>query len=538
MAEGLAERRRRPGSRSEQDRRARETVRETREKLINGSELKPEFEYELILMFVRNELAAQATLLLVAAIFAFASMFWAPRAQAIIWLILVIAAKVLLLEACKRFQALPREEVQVATWRRRFVLIELVNGVMWGGFALVGVSAAGAGFGPAGTGIDQPFTAQIFLFASLIVVLAVRMTFASTVIPILYVGTLPMTLAVVARLVAVQDAFHLALAAMALGVHVYFMFLAKGLYSTALTMLEYRATKDVLIAELEEQRAISDAARRRAEDANVAKSRFLATMSHELRTPLSSIIGFAELLHRELLIKAREPKHADYCRIIHESGEHLLSLVKDLLDVAKIESGKYSIIAEPVPVAEIVRSAVEAMRPAAEAADVVIRRDVAAGLPDLMADRRSVKQILLNLVSNACKFSDAGGEVTIRAEARGARIALIVADTGIGISQEHIGRIGQPFYQIESPLARRVDGAGLGLSIVRGLVALHGGELSVTSKVGEGTEFTVLLPADVSAEAGDADDAQARQATTARPVATGASAGRHEFRLVAAPEAR
>src|SRR5690606_29495075 len=143
-----------------------------------------------------------------------------------IWLILVIAAKVLLLEACKRFQALAREEVVVSTWRRRFILIELVNGVMWGGFALVGIGAASP------TGLDQPITAQIFLFASLIVVLAVRMTFASTVIPILYVGTLPMTLAVVARLVAVQDAFHLALAAMALGVHVYFMFLAKGLYST------------------------------------------------------------------------------------------------------------------------------------------------------------------------------------------------------------------------------------------------------------------------------------------------------------------
>ncbi|HRD75994.1 MAG TPA: PAS domain-containing sensor histidine kinase [Hyphomicrobiaceae bacterium] len=282
-------------------------------------------------------------------------------------------------------------------------------------------------------------------------------------------------------------------------------------------------------------------ARDEAEKASVAKTSFLAAMSHELRTPLSSIIGFAELLHRELLIRSREPKHADYCRIIHESGEHLLSLVKDLLDVAKIESGKYTIIVEPVSIAEIVRSAVETMKPAADQAEVTIVRSVATDLPDALADRRAVKQILLNLISNACKFTNSGGEISVKAEQRGERIALIVADTGIGIGPEHIARIGQPFYQIDTPLARRVDGAGLGLSIVRGLVELHGGEMTVSSKVGEGTEFTILFKAELGDEdeAGIAAPRALRDAPAVTTTAPSAAASVHlELQLDSAPETR
>lgn len=247
------------------------------------------------------------------------------------------------------------------------------------------------------------------------------------------------------------------------------------------------------------------AARDEAEQASRSKTAFLASISHELRTPLNSIIGFAEILHRELLIKARDPRHADYCRIIHESGEHLLSLVRDLLDVSKIESGNYAIVAEPFTAAGLLGSAVDAMTPAARKAGVELATDVAPDLPDILADRRACKQILLNLLSNACKFTRAGGRIAIGARASGESIEIEIADTGIGIASEHLARIGRPFYQVDSTYARENDGVGLGLSIVRGLVALQGGSFAMASELGKGTRCTVRLPADRSERIAESD---------------------------------
>jgi cell cycle sensor histidine kinase DivJ len=236
-------------------------------------------------------------------------------------------------------------------------------------------------------------------------------------------------------------------------------------------------------------------AREEAERANRAKTAFLATMSHELRTPLSAIIGFAEILHRELLIKAREPKHADYCRMIHQSGEHLFSLVKDLLDVSRIESGNLKIEVEPFALRDVVIAGMETLRPQADAKGLTLVANVEPGLPDLLADRRATKQILINLVSNAVKFTSRGGTVAISARPLGERIEITVADDGIGIPPEHIARIVQPFYQVETSYARRSDGVGLGLSIVRGLIDLHGGDLRIESEPGAGSRFIVTLPA-------------------------------------------
>ena len=251
-------------------------------------------------------------------------------------------------------------------------------------------------------------------------------------------------------------------------------------------------------------------ARDEAERTSRAKTAFLATMSHELRTPLSAIIGFSEILHRELLIKQREPKHADYCRLIHQSGEHLLSLVKDLLDVSKIESGKFSVVADPFALHEVAPGAVETLRPLAQSKGILLICDVGSNLPDLLADRRATRQILINLVSNACKFTPAGGKVTVAAKAVAAGIAISVTDTGMGIAPDHLARIGQPFYQVDTRYARDNEGAGLGLSIVRGLVELHQGTLVIESEIGQGSTFTVTLPADQAEPAQPAIEAAPR----------------------------
>ena len=231
-----------------------------------------------------------------------------------------------------------------------------------------------------------------------------------------------------------------------------------------------------------------------AESASRAKTQFIATMSHELRTPLNAIIGFAEFLHRELLITAREPRHAEYCRTIHESGEHLLSVVNDLLDVSKIEAGKLEIIREPFEMMHVARDVVRIMSVEAKKKSIRIAIEGSEHLPELNADRRACKQILLNLLSNAVKFSPVKSEVTLSLKQCGEQFEFSVCDNGVGIADIDLGHLGEPFFQAQSDYARSAVGSGLGLSIVKGMVALHGGSMRVVSELAVGTTITISLP--------------------------------------------
>jgi two-component system, cell cycle sensor histidine kinase PleC len=480
--QGLAE----PGATARRPRIVREhpgfKVREARERLTQGGDVKPEFEHEMMLMFVRNELSAVATIQLLAVIFSLASMFWATKTEAILWLALVIGAKVVLLEMCRRFVATPRNEINLKVWRRRLLLAETINGVVWAGFALVGLGAT------------DP-SSHVFIFASLIVVLAIRMTFASTVMPILYVGTIPMTVAVVFRLLLLGHPFYWAMASMALGVHVYFIFLAKGLNSTAMAMLEYRAEKDALIAELEQEKATSDEARRRAEAANVAKSRFLATMSHELRTPLNAILGFSEVMKTELLGPIKNPTYKEYAANVHYSGSHLLHLINEILDISRIEAGRYDLNEESFRLIDVVDDCHRLLKLRAESKGLEIELHLDPSLPTIWADERAMRQICLNLLSNALKFTPRGGRVLVRVyrDPTGGQ-TLSVRDTGPGIPREEIPRIMQAFGQGSLAHENAEGGTGLGLPIVKSLVELHEGTFELRSELRRGTEVLVTIP--------------------------------------------
>ena len=457
-------------------------LREVRERLIQNSDIRPEFQYELVSMFVRNELGAIATIQLLAVIFSLAAMFWAPVGEAIAWLLLVIFAKVVLLELCRRFLATPRTEINIEMWTRRLVFAELIGGLVWAGFALVGY------------GTKDP-ASHVFIFASLIVVLAIRMTFASTVMPILYAGTIPMTIAVVARLTVLGHPFYWAMASMAVGVHVYFIFLAKGLNSTALAMLEFRAEKDALIGELEKEKAISDEARRRAEGANVAKSRFLATMSHELRTPLNAILGFSEVMKEELLGPVENATYKEYTANIHDSGRHLLNLINEILDLSRIEAGRYELQEEPARLTDIAEDCVRLLKLRAESKGLRIVLDFEDRLPQIWVDERAVRQICLNLLSNALKFTPRGGSISIRIAMMESGGQLIsVKDTGPGIPKEEIPKVLQAFGQGSLAHQTAEGGTGLGLPIVQSLVELHGGTFELLSELRKGTEVRVVLP--------------------------------------------
>jgi PAS domain S-box-containing protein len=237
------------------------------------------------------------------------------------------------------------------------------------------------------------------------------------------------------------------------------------------------------------------AAKEQAEAANRSKSAFLANMSHELRTPLNAILGFAEVIRDQLFGSQASDRYVDYARDIHASGAHLLDVIGDILDMSKIEAGRYELDEQTLDLAAVVRECVAMVGPRAAEGEVALTNACPDDLPQIHGDRRALKQVVLNLLSNAVKFTEPGGQVKVTAAiASDGRLLVEVQDSGIGISGEALGHIFEPFHQGDTSLSRRFGGTGLGLSISRRLMLLHGGTLEVHSTVGVGTVATAALP--------------------------------------------
>lgn len=228
--------------------------------------------------------------------------------------------------------------------------------------------------------------------------------------------------------------------------------------------------------------------------AEVAKGRFLAVVSHELRTPLNAIIGFSDMLLHEMFGAFKDPRQKEYVGLVRDSGQHLLAVVTSILDVSRIESGAYATEPEPFRFMEAVDMCQSMMRLQAQAKNIDLQTQIAPDAGDINADRRAVQQMLINLVSNAIKFTPDGGDVVVGAKRIGSRLHFWVRDTGIGIAEEDFANLGKPFMQIQNDYTRRFEGTGLGLSLVKGLVALHEGTMSIESMPGEGTTVTISLP--------------------------------------------
>jgi two-component system cell cycle sensor histidine kinase PleC len=232
-----------------------------------------------------------------------------------------------------------------------------------------------------------------------------------------------------------------------------------------------------------------------AEAADRAKTNFLATMSHELRTPLNAIIGFSDMMQSGMLGPAGSLKYLEYARDVHRSGHLLLGVINEILDLSKIEAGRYELYTEELAVAAVVEECVSVLSVTARQQDVELTF-AASHLLSVSADNRVFKQILLNLLSNAVKFTPPGGSVSLNATSTSDRmIAFAVSDTGIGIAADDLDRIFEPFRRADPSVARAYEGTGLGLAITKGLVELSGGRLSLESEVGIGTTVTVCLPA-------------------------------------------
>jgi cell cycle sensor histidine kinase DivJ len=264
-------------------------------------------------------------------------------------------------------------------------------------------------------------------------------------------------------------------------------------------MISVRRMSDTrLVAALRDARAQRtretdlEQARATAEQQNAGKSRFLANMSHELRTPLNAIMGFSDIMRQRLFGPISE-RYAEYADLIHESGSHLLELINDVLDMSKIEAERFELAREDFDARDAIAAVLRLMRGQADRQGVSLRGELSAESLEADADRRAIKQIAFNLISNALKFTPKGGVVTVSAYPVGEVLEIVVADTGVGISEEDLARLGRPYEQAGGSEQRQM-GAGLGLSLVRAFARLHGGEMVLTSTLGEGTTVTVRMP--------------------------------------------
>ena len=269
---------------------------------------------------------------------------------------------------------------------------------------------------------------------------------------------------------------------------------AKAVRDTDGGFIGYRGVGRDVTSTIENARMLKEAVER-AEIANRAKSQFLANMSHELRTPLNAILGFSDLMRLGMVPGEAAPTHRGYAADIHNSGAHLLDLINDLLDLAKIEAGKIELSDELIEVGGLVGEVATIMAEQMNRGGLTLVQQLDPDLPQLVADARSVRQILFNLLSNAIKFSADGGRVTVAlARAMPGIVRLSVSDTGIGIAARDLPRLMQPFAQLDNAHSRRHKGTGLGLTLVRTLAELHGGQVLIESELSRGTSVHVDLP--------------------------------------------
>ena len=416
-----------------------------------------------------------AALALAAGLVAAANGSWEAAA---LWAFAVLAALALAHRLAAAFLAEPADPDVFPAWRRRLALADLIQGALWA--ALVAL---------------RPDPGAAFMIAAALGWAGLTMM-SSIAAP-------PSALAALAPL-GVSFALHAALAPRQGSADLAALLALLALYAAAHRLragasesLVFRRRKDALIAELETANAESDDARRRAEAANVAKSQFLATMSHELRTPLNAILGFSEVMKQELFGAHAVPAYRDYSADIHASGEHLLNLINEILDLSRVEAGRYELREEPVSLGHVVEDSETLIAMRARAKDISLSVSIAPDLPRVWADERAMRQIALNLLSNAIKFTPAGGAVRVKVGWTGSGGQyLSVKDDGPGIPEEELPLVMSAFGRGDLALRKAEEGSGLGLPIVKGLVELHGGVFTLRSRLREGVETIVLLPAE------------------------------------------
>ncbi len=453
-----------------------------RERLTSSSGLERSFEAELLRQFAQKATGPMAGLLaFLTVLISLVSTFWIPPPLVSIWAGCALLASVGQFVYGKR--VLRSGDPDVASGRRCFLVLTAFQAMAWAGLVLMFLGAS------------EP-SAKVFVVAALLFYGTVLVMSSYTIPVAVYAGVVPIAAAVATVLYFDRDMGTLTIAGLALVAQLYFLFLGNRLYSQAVATLEFRAEKDILIAELETATINSEDARRKAEDANLAKSKFLATMSHELRTPLNAILGFSEVMKNEVFGPHASPSYREYSDDIHSSGQHLLNLINEILDLSRIEAGRYELKEETVNLAHVADECLHMLSLRARGKSQTIRQAVEPDLPKIWADERAIRQIILNLLSNAVKFTPQGGDIALKVgwTANGGQY-VSVTDNGPGIPENELATVLSSFGRGSQAIKTAEEGSGLGLPIVKGLVDLHGGSFSLKSKIRVGTEVMFTIPA-------------------------------------------
>jgi two-component system cell cycle sensor histidine kinase PleC len=459
-------------------------VKSVRERLTSSTGLVRAFDYELLRLFAQYRMSGAVGVMVLALCVAAAACLWVPIYQVSPWLAFITLSSMLLVMLGRRFLAQATGEARIGLWRRLFTLAEGLHGLAWSLLPLLFVQ------------IDAPGI-KVFVTTTMLIVGALTVMLSASIPIAVYTGLFPIAVGITLFFWGRSDIDSVTMAMMAGAAQLFFVFLTNRLYSSSVATIEFRAEKDALIAELETATANSDEARRKAEEANLAKSRFLATMSHELRTPLNAILGFSEVMKNEIFGSHANSAYKEYSADIHGSGQHLLNLINEILDLSRIEAGKYELNEEALSLAAIVDDCQHMLNLRAKAKGQTIREAIEPELPKIWADERAIRQVVLNILSNAIKFTPQGGEISIKVgwTATGGQYVSIT-DTGPGIPEEEIPIVLQTFGRGSLAIKTAEQGSGLGLPIVKGLIDLHKGGFHLKSKLRAGTEVTITLPAE------------------------------------------
>jgi two-component system cell cycle sensor histidine kinase PleC len=457
-------------------------VREARDRLTSTSGTRPAFDYELLRQYAQTRISASLVVVLLVVATGILCSFWIPPAAAAIWTLGLLTIHGVVIRYCAKFLAIPSSTPALAqAWRIRFIALDLLYGLAW---TLVLIHPSG---------VDA--VANTLMLFMMLLVIAVSSMLASSLPIAAFAATVPVSVAIAVNFILRGTFDDYILAALAITAEGYFALLAHRLHSTTLATLEARAEKDALIGELEQAKAISDEARHRAESANVSKSRFLAQMSHELRTPLNAILGFSEVMKSEVFGPHAVEVYKEYSADIHNSGVHLLTLINEILDLSRIEAGRYELNEEPIALVHVVADCHHLLKLRASNRGITIHEVFEKDMPKLWGDERATRQIVLNLLSNAIKFTPQGGEIWLKVgwTASGGQY-LSVKDTGSGIPEEEIPVVLASFGQGSNSIKSAEQGAGLGLPIAKSLIDMHGGTFTLKSKLRVGTEVIVTFP--------------------------------------------
>ncbi|MFD2237294.1 ATP-binding protein [Aureimonas populi] len=459
------------------------TLREARERLVFRRPLPLRFERALLVQHA-SAVRAAAPLLPLPVILAGAGLWaFAGSAMAVLWSGLALSLSIVHLGLADRLKAQAGRGFDPRLWTRLMLGTHALSGLIWAWLAQASCTSC------------APLRFEMLLLSVLVLAVAMTAMVGATLRAVVPVAFAPMALVLLWRAGEASDPVAAAMLMVPAGAVPLFAFVAARLRADTLERLRHTAERDELIAELEEERIAADEARKRAEEANQAKSRFLATMSHELRTPLNAILGFSEVVSKEILGPVGNPVYRDYAEDIHASGQHLLDLINEILDLSRVEAGRYVLNEEAVDLVAIAHDCRAYLQMKADGKSIRLSTRVEDGLPLIWGDPRALRQVVLNLLSNAVKFAPVGGEVVLRVGwTAGGGQYVSVRDNGPGIPEAEIPLVLTSFGQGSAAIKNAEQGSGLGLPIVQALVHLHDGEFRLDSRPGQGTEALAIFP--------------------------------------------